>query len=299
MWRRVWWSATGFSTVALSRATIAKPTRLFALAPFAMGGGGKWYAVARGRKMGIFTSWPECQEQVKGFSAPVFKSFRSQDEAQAFMSLHNAGGGASTAGVASGESRRPAKVANAAKASPAGTGKRKGSALRSASPSTGNKRAAHTSTISSGSAQYLLRFDGGARGNPGAAGCGAVIWDPQGEKVWHAWWWLGSQTNNFAEATGLERGLEQVRALGITRLRVEGDSNLLINQLNGVYQVKNPALKLIHVQYKRLMEGLEEVCFSHIYREGNKDADQLANVAMDTRADGEEYFQDGEVVARN
>jgi hypothetical protein len=65
MWRRVWWSATGFSTVALSRATIAKPTRLFALAPFAMGGGGKWYAVARGRKMGIFTSWPECQEQVK------------------------------------------------------------------------------------------------------------------------------------------------------------------------------------------------------------------------------------------
>eukprot|EP00873_Tetraselmis_striata_P024535 jgi/Tetstr1/444799/TSEL_032647.t1 len=256
--------------------------------------GGKWYAVARGRRSGIFTSWPECQKQVQGFSAPIFKSFKSQAEAEAFLALHGAGDTAGDKAApkdASGSGGSSGGAAGASKRKPGGG---------SPEPA-GAKRAAHSVAdrpVASGT-DYLMRFDGGARGNPGEAGAGAVIWDPHGSKVWHAWWWLGTQTNNFAEATGLERGLEQARALGISRLRVEGDSNLLINQLNGVYQVKNPALKIIHGRCRKLVEGMAAVSFTHIYREGNGDADRLANTAMDTRADGEEYFAEGQLCAKN
>ena len=93
----------------------------------------------------------------------------------------------------------------------------------------------------------------------------------------------------MAEGTGLLRGLQQATALGITHLKVEGDSHLLIKQLNGQNKVNNAALKELHALFQTHTARLSSVTFSHIYREFNKEADKMANRAMDTRQDGEEY----------
>jgi ribonuclease HI len=126
---------------------------------------------------------------------------------------------------------------------------------------------------------YLLQFDGGARGNTkGAAGAGMVIYDPAGREVWCGWKFLSASTsNNQAEYQALQLGLECARSLGIEKIRVEGDSELVIKQLTGVYQVKNEALRVLWQQTKEDMQEFKSCDLKHIFREHNKRADWLAN----------------------
>jgi ribonuclease HI len=126
---------------------------------------------------------------------------------------------------------------------------------------------------------YLLQFDGGARGNTkGAAGAGMVIYDPAGREVWCGWKFLSAATsNNQAEYQALQLGLECARSLGIEKIRVEGDSELVIKQLTGVYQVKNEALRVLWQQTKEEMREFKSCDLKHIFRENNKRADWLAN----------------------
>jgi ribonuclease HI len=129
---------------------------------------------------------------------------------------------------------------------------------------------------------YLIAHsDGGARGNPGPAGYGVVIQDQSGRKVAQLSQYLGHQTNNFAEYQGLIAALEYALEHGPKALKLISDSELLVRQIKGIYKVKNPTLKDLHGRAQELIAQLEWFSIGHALREHNRDADRLANQAMD------------------
>jgi len=132
---------------------------------------------------------------------------------------------------------------------------------------------------------YLLQFDGGARGNPGIAGSGMVLYDPDDmSEVWCGWKYLGDNaTNNAAEYSGLLLGIQCARSLGVRKLRAEGDSLLIVRHMNGSYKAREPNLKKLLKACKDAIQNLEFFEIDHIPRNANARADQLANQAMDTR----------------
>lgn len=136
--------------------------------------------------------------------------------------------------------------------------------------------------------QYTLYADGGARGNPGPAGAGAVVFDAIGKRVVEVSDYLGEATNNVAEYEAVLRGLKALLDLfGDTHLKeaqvaVRMDSKLVIEQMKGSYRVKHPNLIPRHLEIKNLLaRHFGVVSFEHVPREKNKDADELANRAMD------------------
>src|ERR1700747_1223088 len=130
--------------------------------------------------------------------------------------------------------------------------------------------------------QYLIAHsDGGARGNPGPAGYGVVIQDESGRKVAALSEYLGHQTNNFAEYQGLIAALEYALQRGPKALKLISDSELLVRQIKGIYKVKNATLQDIHGRAKELINQLDWFSICHALREQNRDADLLANEAMD------------------
>jgi len=129
---------------------------------------------------------------------------------------------------------------------------------------------------------YLIAHsDGGARGNPGPAGYGVVIQDEAGRKVAALSEYLGHRTNNFAEYQGLIAALEYAIEHGHKALKVVSDSELLVRQIKGVYKVKNATLQELHARAKQLIAQLDWFSIDHALREHNREADELANQAMD------------------
>lgn len=129
--------------------------------------------------------------------------------------------------------------------------------------------------------EWLLQVDGASRGNPGEAGCGAVIFDGAGQVVRELCRYLGRATNNVAEYQGLLMGLDEVLRLGGKRLRVESDSELMVRQLNGVYRVKHEKLIPLFQKATALLRRLDACHIIHVRREYNRVADELANRAID------------------
>ena len=129
-------------------------------------------------------------------------------------------------------------------------------------------------------------IDGGARGNPGPAGYGVRIEDEQGTLVEEFSGFLGSATNNVAEYNGLVAALKYAQQHGHRHVHIKSDSELLVKQMRGEYRVKNPGLQPLYQQARAIALGLDRIIFEHVRREQNKDADRLANLAMDegTRA---------------
>ncbi len=136
-------------------------------------------------------------------------------------------------------------------------------------------------TSSESGGWYTAHCDGGSRGNPGPSGYGAVIEDPQGQIVARLSEFLGRQTNNFAEYKGLLSVLAWAQQHGARRLRVVSDSELMVKQMKGQYKVASPGLRPLWEEAKRLAARLERFEMRHTLRGGNKEADQLANDAMD------------------
>ncbi len=130
----------------------------------------------------------------------------------------------------------------------------------------------------------VAHIDGGARGNPGPAGYGVHVLDERGGPAIGIYGYIGTATNNTAEYAALLALLEYARAAGAGSLRVLSDSELLIRQMKGEYRVKDPKLKVLHGAARRLMADLPRVDLEHVPREENRDADALANRAMDLRA---------------
>ena len=129
----------------------------------------------------------------------------------------------------------------------------------------------------------IAHSDGGARGNPGPAGYGVVIQDQGGKKVAALSQYLGHQTNNFAEYQGLIAALEYAIKNGHKALKVVSDSELLVRQIKGIYKVKNATLQELHARAKQLIAQLEWFSIDHALRKHNREADELANQAMDQR----------------
>jgi ribonuclease HI len=124
-------------------------------------------------------------------------------------------------------------------------------------------------------------IDGGARGNPGPAGFGVRIEQPDGTLVEEFSEAIGTATNNVAEYRGLLAALEWARLRGVDRLHVRSDSLLLVQQMLGNYKVKNAGLLPLHAQARRLAHEIGRVTFEHVGRDKNAHADRLANTAMD------------------
>jgi ribonuclease HI len=139
--------------------------------------------------------------------------------------------------------------------------------------------------------RHLLQFDGGARGNPGLGGAGAVILSGDGEEnlkeVWSGYWYLGTCTNNQAEYTGLIKGLQKGLEMELPSLHVEGDSELVIKQLLGSYKCKSENLIPLHEMASKLIARYPRdpgaLTFNHIPRAKNGRADELSNIAMDSK----------------
>ena len=129
---------------------------------------------------------------------------------------------------------------------------------------------------------YLVAYiDGGARGNPGPAGYGAVIEDDMGRPVVKLSSYLGKQTNNVAEYSALLAALNYATKYGFKAMKIFSDSELMVNQILGKYKVNNPALKELHARASKLIDDMEAFEIRHVPREQNREADMLANRAMD------------------
>jgi len=133
----------------------------------------------------------------------------------------------------------------------------------------------------SGGGWFTAHCDGGARGNPGPAGYGAVVEDARGQVVARLSRFLGVQTNNYAEYSGLLAVLAWALENGTRRLRVVSDSELMVKQMKGLYKVKSPGLRPLWEEARRLAGRLDGFEMRHTLRGGNKEADRLANAAMD------------------
>lgn len=127
--------------------------------------------------------------------------------------------------------------------------------------------------------------DGGSRGNPGPAGYGVRIEQDDGSVV-ELKESLGLATNNVAEYSGLIAALRWAADHAISKLHVHADSELLVKQMRGEYRVKSPGLQPLHEHARALARQIGNVTFEHVRRKFNKDADRLANEAMDEAAAG-------------
>ena len=128
---------------------------------------------------------------------------------------------------------------------------------------------------------FTAHCDGGSRGNPGPSGYGAVIEDANGRVVAELSEYLGIQTNNFAEYSGLLGVLKWAVEHNVNRLRVISDSELMVKQMQGKYKVASPILRPLFEEARKLSRNIASFEILHTLRGGNKQADQLANEAMD------------------
>ena len=128
---------------------------------------------------------------------------------------------------------------------------------------------------------WRANIDGGSRGNPGPASYGVVIRDPRGEIVARLKKYIGRTTNNVAEYYGLIAALDYAQSNSIKALRIESDSELMVKQMRGQYKVKSEDLKPLFERAKKMSQTFSTFRIEHVYREQNKEADALANEAMD------------------
>jgi ribonuclease HI len=136
--------------------------------------------------------------------------------------------------------------------------------------------------------KFTLYADGGSRGNPGPAGSGSVVFDSAGKRVVEVADYIGITTNNVAEYEAVLRGLTALKAsypegyFNDVELLIRLDSKLIVEQMKGAYKVKHPNLIPRYLEVKNIIaRSFPHVSFEHVRREFNKDADALANKAMD------------------
>ncbi|CAI8618036.1 unnamed protein product [Vicia faba] len=127
---------------------------------------------------------------------------------------------------------------------------------------------------------YTLQFDGACRGNPGPAGAGAVLFDENGNVLFHFRKGLGYQTNNAAEYHALILGLRHSIMKGCKHINVQGDSHLVINQFQGSYRINNPHLRSLCDEALGLKYNFSTFGIKHISRDFNTNADAQANLAI-------------------
>ncbi len=131
-----------------------------------------------------------------------------------------------------------------------------------------------------------LYCDGASRGNPGPSGAGVVLLDEKGEQIFELSRYLDNGTNNEAEYRALVRGLEAAADLGVKRIEIFSDSELVVRQLSGKYKVRNPRLRSLFDQAVSRLQQFDDYAIFHVGRELNQQADRLANEAIDRGLQG-------------
>ena len=130
-------------------------------------------------------------------------------------------------------------------------------------------------------AAYRINIDGGSRGNPGPAAYGVVIRDARGEPVAKLKKYIGRSTNNVAEYYGLIAAMDYAQSHGVRAIRIESDSELMVKQMRGLYKVKSADLQPLYERAQKTAKAFESFRIEHVYREQNREADALANEALD------------------
>jgi ribonuclease HI len=129
--------------------------------------------------------------------------------------------------------------------------------------------------------ELVIHIDGGSRGNPGPAGFGVHAVDAKGALVAEHFGFIGVATNNVAEYEALVHAFRLATARGARRIEIRSDSELVVKQMNGLYKVKHPDMQVLWRQASTLRRSFDRVEIMHVRREQNKEADALANKAMD------------------
>ncbi len=130
----------------------------------------------------------------------------------------------------------------------------------------------------------LAYTDGASRGNPGESGIGIILKGEAGEILYRGGGYIGRATNNIAEYTALLFCLKKAGEFKCSKLIVHSDSELMVKQVNGEYRIKNPKLREVFAEVKKILASVPYHCtIRHIDREVNRDADELANMGIDAR----------------
>jgi len=135
------------------------------------------------------------------------------------------------------------------------------------------------------SSQVIIYSDGGSRGNPGPSASGFVVMDSEENVIHQGGLYLGITTNNQAEYHGVRLGLEKALEMGAKTVDSRMDSLLVVNQLNGIYEIKNHELLPINERIKELITQFDRVTFSHVRREYNQLADGMVNKILNAHAE--------------
>lgn len=130
-------------------------------------------------------------------------------------------------------------------------------------------------------AAYRLNIDGASRGNPGPAAYGVLIRDANGAAVAKLKKYIGRFTNNVAEYYGLIAAMDYAQSHDLRAIRIESDSELLVKQMRGLYKVKSADLQPLYERAQKMSKGFDSFRIDHVYREQNREADALANEALD------------------
>ena len=130
--------------------------------------------------------------------------------------------------------------------------------------------------------KIIAYTDGASRGNPGVSSYGLKVIDEKNQTLFEEAGFLGVLTNNLAEYRGLYRLLELAVQNKVNSLVLKTDSELAVRQLKGIYKVKSKNLKPLYTQCKNLMDQIPQLDIVHVFREENKRADELANLALDS-----------------
>ena len=133
---------------------------------------------------------------------------------------------------------------------------------------------------------FVANVDGASRGNPGPASYAVILRGPDGAARFEVGKYIGRATNNVAEYYGLITALDYAAAQGIDRLLVRSDSELLVRQMQGRYKVNSPDLRPLYERARKLAHGFAYFAIEHVRRELNREADELANIALDRTGSG-------------
>ena len=143
------------------------------------------------------------------------------------------------------------------------------------------------STVNAAASGATVYIDGASRGNPGPAGIGYYIVGENGRLLKRGGEFIGFATSRVAEYYALKEGCEQAIELGLKRVRFVGDNLMLVNQMRGIYQVKNQDIRDIYNDVQKLLPHFEAVAFMHVKRGMNQAADKEANLAINRHFDEE------------
>lgn len=233
--------------------------------------GSKFYAVRKGRSVGIYNNWDDCKSQVHGYPGCQYKSFSSLKEAEDYLAQNVP---------------PPHPACKAQKVDEYLANQNKSFSLLKRAEGFPVQEAQGPETSSNRQGLYRLEFDGASKGNPGKAGAGAVLRYPDGSVAYTLKEGVGVATNNVAEYRALIRGLKVCLDKGIDRIHVRGDSNLVCMQVQDIWKTRNENIVELSKEAKELKAKFREFHIEHVLREFNSEADALANAAI--------YLSDGE-----